>query len=70
MDRDTPVAAESLLESDSGMELTNDNSPLTAAEPPSPFSLKQKRDPASSQGYFFNVCIKTRLVILVRNNQN
>ncbi|XP_013878284.1 DNA (cytosine-5)-methyltransferase 3B, partial [Austrofundulus limnaeus] len=49
MDRDTPVAAESLLENDSGVELTNDNSPLTAAEPPSPFSLKQNTDAASPQ---------------------
>ncbi|XP_037833008.1 DNA (cytosine-5)-methyltransferase 3B isoform X2 [Kryptolebias marmoratus] len=42
---DTPGAAEN----DSSVELTNDNSPLTAAEPPSPFSLKQNGDAASPQ---------------------
>uniref|UniRef100_A0AAQ4QBI5 DNA (cytosine-5-)-methyltransferase n=1 Tax=Gasterosteus aculeatus aculeatus TaxID=481459 RepID=A0AAQ4QBI5_GASAC len=36
--------AKGLAESDSGVELTNDNSPLTAAEPPSPFSPKQNGD--------------------------
>uniref|UniRef100_A0A8C6SGW3 DNA (cytosine-5-)-methyltransferase n=1 Tax=Neogobius melanostomus TaxID=47308 RepID=A0A8C6SGW3_9GOBI len=32
--------AEALSENDSGVELTNENSPLTAAEPPSPFCPK------------------------------
>uniref|UniRef100_A0AAQ4Q8B3 DNA (cytosine-5-)-methyltransferase n=1 Tax=Gasterosteus aculeatus aculeatus TaxID=481459 RepID=A0AAQ4Q8B3_GASAC len=41
--------AKGLAESDSGVELTNDNSPLTAAEPPSPFSPKQNGDAASPQ---------------------
>uniref|UniRef100_A0A7N6APT7 DNA (cytosine-5-)-methyltransferase n=1 Tax=Anabas testudineus TaxID=64144 RepID=A0A7N6APT7_ANATE len=45
---DTP-AGEGLSENDSGVELTNDNSPLTAAEPPSPFSPKQNGDAASPQ---------------------
>lgn len=49
---DTPPA-EGLSENDSGVELTNENSPLTAAEPPSPFSPKQNGDAASPQG---NVC--------------
>uniref|UniRef100_A0A7N6FHH7 DNA (cytosine-5-)-methyltransferase n=1 Tax=Anabas testudineus TaxID=64144 RepID=A0A7N6FHH7_ANATE len=49
---DTP-AGEGLSENDSGVELTNDNSPLTAAEPPSPFSPKQNGDAASPQG---NTC--------------
>ncbi|CAB1436192.1 unnamed protein product, partial [Pleuronectes platessa] len=44
--RDTPPA-EGLSENDSGVELTNENSPLTAAEPPSPFSPKQNGDAAS-----------------------
>uniref|UniRef100_A0A8C5NEF3 DNA (cytosine-5-)-methyltransferase n=1 Tax=Gouania willdenowi TaxID=441366 RepID=A0A8C5NEF3_GOUWI len=35
----TPLV-DGLSESDSGVELTNENSPLTAAEPPSPFSPK------------------------------
>ncbi|XP_046895452.1 DNA (cytosine-5)-methyltransferase 3B isoform X1 [Hypomesus transpacificus] len=44
---DTPPA-EGLLENDSGVEMTNENSPLTAAEPPpSPFSPKQNGDAAS-----------------------
>lgn len=43
---DTP-SAEALLETDSGVEMTNENSPLTAAEPPSPFSPKQNGDAAS-----------------------
>uniref|UniRef100_A0A8C8I1B6 DNA (cytosine-5-)-methyltransferase n=1 Tax=Oncorhynchus tshawytscha TaxID=74940 RepID=A0A8C8I1B6_ONCTS len=34
-------------ENDSGAEMTNENSPLTAAEPPSPFSPKQNGDAAS-----------------------
>uniref|UniRef100_A0A8C8E2A8 DNA (cytosine-5-)-methyltransferase n=1 Tax=Oryzias sinensis TaxID=183150 RepID=A0A8C8E2A8_9TELE len=43
--------AEGLSENDSGVELTNENSPLTAAEPPSPpFSPKHNQDAASSQG--------------------
>uniref|UniRef100_A0A668TRY6 DNA (cytosine-5-)-methyltransferase n=1 Tax=Oreochromis aureus TaxID=47969 RepID=A0A668TRY6_OREAU len=42
--------AEGLSENDSGVELTNENSPLTAAEPPSPFSPKQNGDAASPQG--------------------
>uniref|UniRef100_A0A671Z1A4 DNA (cytosine-5-)-methyltransferase n=1 Tax=Sparus aurata TaxID=8175 RepID=A0A671Z1A4_SPAAU len=46
---DTPPA-EGLSENDSGVELTNENSPLTAAEPPSPFSPKQNGDAASPQG--------------------
>lgn len=41
---------ESLSENDSGVELTNEKSPLTAAEPPSPFSPKQNGDAASPQG--------------------
>lgn len=47
---DTPTA-EDLSENDSGVELTNENSPLTAAEPPSPFSPKQNGDAASPQGW-------------------
>lgn len=46
---DTPPG-EGLSENDSGVELTNDNSPLTAAEPPSPFSPKHNGDAASPQG--------------------
>uniref|UniRef100_A0A3Q1G8X7 DNA (cytosine-5-)-methyltransferase n=1 Tax=Acanthochromis polyacanthus TaxID=80966 RepID=A0A3Q1G8X7_9TELE len=45
---DTPPV-EGLSENDSGVELTNENSPLTAAEPPSPFSPKQNGDAASPQ---------------------
>ncbi|XP_056128774.1 DNA (cytosine-5)-methyltransferase 3B [Lampris incognitus] len=41
--------AEGLSENDSGMELTSEKSPLTAAEPPSPFSPKQNGDAASPQ---------------------
>uniref|UniRef100_A0A6Q2YP43 DNA (cytosine-5-)-methyltransferase n=1 Tax=Esox lucius TaxID=8010 RepID=A0A6Q2YP43_ESOLU len=41
-----PVA-EGLSENDSGVEMTSENSPLTAAEPPSPFSPKQNGDAAS-----------------------
>ncbi|KAK5895061.1 hypothetical protein CesoFtcFv8_011684 [Champsocephalus esox] len=41
--------AEGQSENDSGVELTNENSPLTAAEPPSPFSPKQNGDAASPQ---------------------
>ncbi|CAN9515238.1 unnamed protein product [Ophioblennius macclurei] len=48
MNGDTPPA-EGQSESDSGVELTNDSSPLTAAEPPSPFSPKQNGDAASPQ---------------------
>ncbi|XP_036803165.1 DNA (cytosine-5)-methyltransferase 3B isoform X1 [Oncorhynchus mykiss] len=40
-------AAEGPSENDSGAEMTNENSPLTAAEPPSPFSPKQNGDAAS-----------------------
>ncbi|CAB1336307.1 unnamed protein product, partial [Coregonus sp. 'balchen'] len=43
-------AAEGPSESDSGAEMTNENSPLTAAEPPSPFSPKQNGDAASPAG--------------------
>uniref|UniRef100_A0A6Q2XYC8 DNA (cytosine-5-)-methyltransferase n=1 Tax=Esox lucius TaxID=8010 RepID=A0A6Q2XYC8_ESOLU len=43
---DMPVA-EGLSENDSGVEMTSENSPLTAAEPPSPFSPKQNGDAAS-----------------------
>ncbi|XP_047223009.1 DNA (cytosine-5)-methyltransferase 3B [Girardinichthys multiradiatus] len=46
---DMPLVAEGLSESDSGVELTNDNSPMTAAEPPSPFSPKQNGGAASPQ---------------------
>ncbi|PWA29439.1 hypothetical protein CCH79_00017089 [Gambusia affinis] len=46
---DTPLIAEGLSENDSGVELTNDNSPLTAAEPPSPFCPKQSGGAASPQ---------------------
>ncbi|XP_067302635.1 DNA (cytosine-5)-methyltransferase 3B isoform X3 [Pseudorasbora parva] len=38
---------EGLSENDSGLEMTNDNSPLTAAEPPSPFCPKQNGGAAS-----------------------
>ncbi|XP_024126313.2 DNA (cytosine-5)-methyltransferase 3B isoform X1 [Oryzias melastigma] len=49
VNRDTS-GAEGLSENDSGVELTNENSPLTAAEPPSPpFSPKPNEDAASSQ---------------------
>ncbi|KAI4824631.1 hypothetical protein KUCAC02_013129, partial [Chaenocephalus aceratus] len=41
--------AEGQSENDSGVELTNENSPLTVAEPPSPFSPKQNGDAASPQ---------------------
>lgn len=44
------LPAEALSGNDSGVELTNENSPLTAAEPPSPFSLKPDGDAASPQG--------------------
>uniref|UniRef100_A0A3Q2QT59 DNA (cytosine-5-)-methyltransferase n=1 Tax=Fundulus heteroclitus TaxID=8078 RepID=A0A3Q2QT59_FUNHE len=47
---DTPVVAEGLSENDSGVELVNDDSPMTAAEPPSPFSPKQSGGAASPQG--------------------
>ncbi|XP_029477725.1 DNA (cytosine-5)-methyltransferase 3B-like isoform X1 [Oncorhynchus nerka] len=43
-------AAEGPSENDSGAEMTNENSPLTAAEPPSPFSPKQNGDAASPAG--------------------
>ncbi|KAM4571318.1 DNA (cytosine-5)-methyltransferase 3B isoform 3-T3 [Fundulus diaphanus] len=46
---DTPVVAEGLSENDSGVELVNDDSPMTAAEPPSPFSPKQSGGAASPQ---------------------
>uniref|UniRef100_A0A7N8XBE4 DNA (cytosine-5-)-methyltransferase 3 beta, duplicate b.1 n=1 Tax=Mastacembelus armatus TaxID=205130 RepID=A0A7N8XBE4_9TELE len=46
---DTPPG-EGLSENDSGVELTNENSPLTAAEPPSPFSPKQNGD-ADNKGF-------------------
>uniref|UniRef100_A0A3Q3INJ8 DNA (cytosine-5-)-methyltransferase n=1 Tax=Monopterus albus TaxID=43700 RepID=A0A3Q3INJ8_MONAL len=48
MNGDTPPG-EGLSENDSGVELTSENSPLTAAEPPSPFSLKQNGGAASPQ---------------------
>ncbi|XP_043080715.1 DNA (cytosine-5)-methyltransferase 3B isoform X2 [Puntigrus tetrazona] len=38
---------EGLSENDSGLEITNENSPLTAAEPPSPFCPKQNGGAAS-----------------------
>ncbi|XP_060794035.1 DNA (cytosine-5)-methyltransferase 3B isoform X2 [Neoarius graeffei] len=38
---------EGLSENDSGLEMTNENSPLTGAEPPSPFSPKQNGGAAS-----------------------
>ncbi|XP_038165275.1 DNA (cytosine-5)-methyltransferase 3B isoform X3 [Cyprinodon tularosa] len=43
----TPLVAESPMENDSGVELINDNSPMTAAEPPSPFSPKLNGGAAS-----------------------
>lgn len=54
---DTPPG-EGLSENDSGVELTNDNSPLTAAEPPSPFSPKQNGDAASPQGNVHINCVQ------------
>lgn len=42
------LPSEDLSENDSGVELTNENSPLTAVEPPSPFSLKQDGDAAAA----------------------
>uniref|UniRef100_A0A8C5CHF9 DNA (cytosine-5-)-methyltransferase n=1 Tax=Gadus morhua TaxID=8049 RepID=A0A8C5CHF9_GADMO len=39
-----------LSENDCHMKLTNENSPLAAAEPPSPFSPKHNGDAASPQG--------------------
>ena len=56
---DTPPA-EGLSENDSGVELTNENSPLTAAEPPSPFSPKQNGDAASPQGKVCSDWLKRR----------
>ncbi|XP_072304853.1 DNA (cytosine-5)-methyltransferase 3B-like isoform X2 [Eucyclogobius newberryi] len=41
--------AEALSENDSGVELTNENSPLTAAEPPSPFCPKLTGGASSPQ---------------------
>lgn len=41
---------EGLSENDSGLEMTNENSPLTAAEPPSPFCPKQNGGAASPTG--------------------
>lgn len=49
MNGDVPPV-ESLSEDARGVELTNEKSPLTAAEPPSPFSPKQNGDAASPQG--------------------
>lgn len=49
MNGDVPPV-ESLSENTRGVELTNEKSPLTAAEPPSPFSPKQNGDAASPQG--------------------
>lgn len=43
---DTAVG-EGLSQNDSGLEMTNENSPLTAAEPPSPFSPKLNGGAAS-----------------------
>ncbi|XP_036446622.1 DNA (cytosine-5)-methyltransferase 3B isoform X1 [Colossoma macropomum] len=40
-------AVEGLSENNSGLEMTNENSPLTGAEPPSPFSPKQNGGAAS-----------------------
>ncbi|TRY89877.1 hypothetical protein DNTS_030354 [Danionella cerebrum] len=42
-----PSVGDGLSENDSGLEMTNDNSPLTAAEPPSPFCPKQSGGAAS-----------------------
>uniref|UniRef100_A0A672YLV7 DNA (cytosine-5-)-methyltransferase n=1 Tax=Sphaeramia orbicularis TaxID=375764 RepID=A0A672YLV7_9TELE len=50
--------AEGLSENDSGVEMTNENSPLTAAEPPSPFSPKQNGDATSPQDV--NRCPRNR----------
>lgn len=41
--------ADGLSEGDSGVELTNESSPLTGAEPPSPFSPKQSGGATSPQ---------------------
>lgn len=49
MNGDTSVG-EGLSENDSGLEMTNENSPLTAAEPPSPFCPKQNGGAASPTG--------------------
>nr|XP_057907899.1 DNA (cytosine-5)-methyltransferase 3B-like isoform X1 [Doryrhamphus excisus] len=46
----SPPPPEGLSENDSGVELTNENSPLNAAEPPSPFSPKLSGGAASPQG--------------------
>lgn len=55
---------EGLSENDSGVELTNENSPLTAAEPPSPpFSPKHNQDAASSQGTH---CVSVTLLCILR----
>ncbi|XP_063064350.1 DNA (cytosine-5)-methyltransferase 3B isoform X2 [Engraulis encrasicolus] len=41
------LAAEGLLEKDASLKMTSENSPLAAAEPPSPFSPKQNGGAAS-----------------------
>lgn len=46
MNRDTSVG-DGLSENDSGLEMTSENSPLTPAEPPSPFCPKQNGGAAS-----------------------
>lgn len=50
------ATGDSLSENDSGVELTNENSPLTAGEPPSPFSPKLNGDAASPQGNKHDLC--------------
>ncbi|XP_057685518.1 DNA (cytosine-5)-methyltransferase 3B isoform X2 [Corythoichthys intestinalis] len=54
----SPPPPESLSENDSGVELTNESSPLAAAEPPSPFSPKQNGDAASPRDG--NLCLEER----------
>lgn len=44
------AVGEGLSQNDSGLEMTNENSPLTAAEPPSPFSPKLNGGAASPAG--------------------
>ncbi|XP_019747154.1 DNA (cytosine-5)-methyltransferase 3B-like isoform X2 [Hippocampus comes] len=49
---------EGMLENDSGVELTNESSPLAGAEPPSPFSPKQCGGASSPRDD--NVCLERR----------
>ncbi|XP_051912872.1 DNA (cytosine-5)-methyltransferase 3B-like isoform X2 [Hippocampus zosterae] len=49
---------EGMLENDSGVELTNESSPLAGAEPPSPFSPKQSGGASSPRDD--NVCLERR----------